>query len=129
MARRMLLAAAGSAVALGSACPAAMAASADAFDGRHLSANQGAGCASHTLALVGDHVLHHGRLPKVFNHYRGGGLPVDGVAALCEAVDEKEAKDGRQGPLGLLGGLPLHGNPLNAVHQLPVGASPLGHTG
>ncbi len=122
-AKRAFLVAAGSMVALGSASQAA---SADAFDGRHLSANQGASCAVRVLALAGDNVLHHGRLPRAFNNFRTG-RQTDGIAGLCRVIDEKSAEDKRQGPLGLLGGLPVRGNPAGAVRDLPVGATPLGH--
>jgi hypothetical protein len=126
IARRALFVAAGSAVALGAACPAAFA---DDFDGQHLSANQGLGCAGHELQLTADNVLNHGRLPETFNNFKAGGAPGDGVAALCHAVDEKKARDTRQGPLGLLGGLPPHASPAEVLRNLPVGATPLGQHG
>ncbi len=104
---RALFAVAGSALVVGAAVSPAWA---DGLDGRHLSVNQGAGCAVHDLGETGRHVLNTGSLPKVFNHV-DAGPDADGVKALCTAVDRTPAP--RHGvpprPQGLLGGLPAGG--------------------
>lgn len=97
---RALFAVAGSALVLGSVTQTA---SADDFDGQHMSVNQGTECALRDVGEVGENVLATGALPKTFNNVDTTSGRTDGIKALCHAV--QPTPPGPHRPQGLLGGL------------------------